>query len=193
MHLHSTTIPQPRSSHSQTNPNHYSTILRVESKNDSDITIHIRDSPNPTQPCINKKRRGKSAPPLCGSPTARGICGRFFLCKAEARPRRGVFRLLAIAAPPDGSRGSRSAPGSRRLSHIRQSSVFSLPCLDVYHWLRTRATLTPATFRLPHPRPSARRGDCLAAKDACRRNTPSAPARQIRRDFVRAIISFRRA
>ena len=30
MHLHSTTIPQPRSSHSQTNPNHYSTILRVE-------------------------------------------------------------------------------------------------------------------------------------------------------------------
>ncbi len=64
MHLHSTTIPQPRSSHSQTNPNHYSTILRVESKNDSDTTIHIRDSPNPTQPCINKKRRGKSAAPV---------------------------------------------------------------------------------------------------------------------------------
>ena len=45
MHLHSTTIPQPRSSHRQTNPNHYSTILRVESKNDSDSTIpHPRSS-----------------------------------------------------------------------------------------------------------------------------------------------------
>ena len=40
---HLPTIQQPRS-------NHDSTILRVESKNDSDITIHIRDSPNPTQP-----------------------------------------------------------------------------------------------------------------------------------------------
>ena len=39
MYLHSTTIPQPRSSHSQTNPNHDSTILRVESKNDFDSTI----------------------------------------------------------------------------------------------------------------------------------------------------------
>ena len=45
MHLHSTTIPQPRSSHSQTNPNHDSTILRVESKNDFDTTIpHSRFS-----------------------------------------------------------------------------------------------------------------------------------------------------
>ena len=63
-----------------------------------------------------------------------------------------------FAAPPDGSRGSRSAPGSRRLSHISQITVFSLPCLGVYHWLRTQVTLTPATFRLPHPRPSARLG-----------------------------------
>ena len=67
-------------------------------------------------------------------------------------------RPVRRAAPPDGSRGSRSATGSRRLSHIRQSSVFSLPCLGVYHGLRTQVTLTPATFRLPHPRPSARLG-----------------------------------
>ena len=86
---------------------------------------------------------------------------------------------LLAAAPPDGSpslslrvgsctarttdkrrlpRGSRPAPGSRRLSHIRQIAEFSLPCLGVYLWLRTQDYLTPATFRLPHPRPSARRG-----------------------------------
>ena len=90
-----------------------------------------------------------------------------------------------FAAPPDGSpslslrvgsctaratdkrrlpRGSRSAPGSRRLSHIRQITVFSLPCLGVYHWLRTQVTLTPATFRLPHPRPSARLGSEAEAR-----------------------------
>ena len=69
--------------------------------------------------------------------------------------------FMAIVAPPDGSRGSRSAPGSRRLSHIRQGAEFSLPCLGVYHWLRTQVTLTPATFRLPHPRPSARRSSTL--------------------------------
>ena len=84
---------------------------------------------------------------------------------------------LLAAAPPDGSpslslrvgsctarttdkrrlpRGSRPAPGSRRLSHIRQITLFSLPCLGVYLWLRTQDYLTPATFRLPHPRPSAR-------------------------------------
>ena len=39
MYLHSTTIPQPRSSHSQTNPNHDTTILRIESKNDFNTTI----------------------------------------------------------------------------------------------------------------------------------------------------------
>ena len=72
---------------------------------------------------------------------------------------RSDFRSTAnFAAPPDGSRGSRSAPGSRRLSHIRQVAEFSLPCLGVYHWLRAQVTLTPATFRLPHPRPSARLG-----------------------------------
>jgi len=47
----------------QPSNNHAPTILRVESMNDFDTTIHIRDSPNPTQPCINKKRRGKSAAP----------------------------------------------------------------------------------------------------------------------------------
>ena len=126
----------------------------------------------------------------------RHICrGRFFICKAEARPRRGMVRLLAIAAPPDGSpslslrvgsctaratdkrrlpRGSRSAPGSRRLSLIRQIAEFSLPCLGVYPWLRTQVTLTPATFRLPHPRPSARLGDSLAAE---KRMPPKHPLR----------------
>ena len=72
--------------------------------------------------------------------------------------RSDLRSTAKVAAPPDGSRGSRSASGSRRLSHIRQSSVFSLPCLGVYHGLRTQVTLTPATFRLPHPRPSARLG-----------------------------------
>ena len=72
--------------------------------------------------------------------------------------RSDLRSTAKVAAPPDGSRGSRSASGSRRLSHIRQSSVFSLPCLGVYHWLRTQVTLTPATFSLPHPRPSARLG-----------------------------------
>ena len=73
---------------------------------------------------------------------------------------------FAFANPPDGSRGSRSAPGSRRLSHIRQITVFSLPCLGVYHWSRTQVTLTPATFRLPHPRPSARLGSEAEARMA---------------------------
>ena len=58
------TISQPRYGRNQPPLNHDSTILRVESKNESDSTIHIRDSPNPTQPCINKKRRGKSATAL---------------------------------------------------------------------------------------------------------------------------------
>ena len=44
------TISQPRYGRNQPPLNPDSTILRVESKNDSDITIHIRDSPNPTQP-----------------------------------------------------------------------------------------------------------------------------------------------
>ncbi|MBR5548380.1 MAG: hypothetical protein IKU71_01490 [Kiritimatiellae bacterium] len=86
---------------------------------------------------------------------------------------------LEIAAPPDGSRGSRSAPGSRRLSHIRQIAEFSLPCLGVYHWLRTRVTLTPATFRLPHPRPSFGAATALRQENACRRNTPAASARSV--------------
>ena len=63
--------------------------------------------------------------------------------------RSDLRSTAKVAAPPDGSRGSRSASGSRRLSHIRQSSVFSLPCLGVYHWLRTQVTLTPATFGEP--------------------------------------------
>ena len=117
----------------------------------------------------------------------RHICrGRFFIRKAP---------FLRIAAPPDGSpslslrvgsctaratdkrrlpRGSRSAPGSRRLSLIRQIAEFSLPCLGVYPWLRTQVTLTPATFRLPHPRPSARLGDSLAAE---KRMPPKHPLR----------------
>jgi len=42
--------------------------------------------------------------------------------------------------------------------------------------LRTQESLTPATFRLPHPRPSARLGDSLAAesKISCCRNTHAA-------------------
>ena len=39
MYLHSRTIPHPRSCHSQTNPNHDTTILRIESKNDFNTTI----------------------------------------------------------------------------------------------------------------------------------------------------------
>ena len=55
--LHSTTIPQPRSSHSQTNPNHYSTILRAESKNDSDSTIpHPRFSRSTSTTTTTKRR-----------------------------------------------------------------------------------------------------------------------------------------
>ena len=42
------------------------------------------------------------------------------------------------------ARLTRRALSSRRLSHIRQRAEFSLPCLGVYHWLRTQAPLTPA-------------------------------------------------
>ena len=113
------------------------------------------------------------------------VLPRFFLLvrlsPSSAFPNSSAQRrdTLLAAASPDGSpslslrvgsctarttdkrrlpRGSRPAPGSRRLSHIRQITLLSLPCLGVYHWLRTQDSLTPATFRLPHPRPSARRG-----------------------------------
>jgi len=42
------------------------------------------------------------------------------------------------------ARLTRRALSSRRLPHIRQRAEFSLPCLGVYHWLRTQAPLTPA-------------------------------------------------
>ena len=94
------------------------------------------------------------------------------LFPSSAFPNSSAQRrdTLLAAAPPDGSpslslrvgsctarttdkrrlpRGSRPAPGSRRLSHIRQITLLSLPCLGVYYWLRTQDSLTPATFRLP--------------------------------------------
>ena len=42
------------------------------------------------------------------------------------------------------ARLTRRALSSRRLPHIRQRAEFSLPCLGIYHWLRTQAPLTPA-------------------------------------------------
>jgi hypothetical protein len=42
------------------------------------------------------------------------------------------------------ARTTRRVLPSQRLSHIRQKSEFSLPCLGVYHWLGTQAPLTPA-------------------------------------------------
>ena len=55
LHNHFQDIQQPRS-------NHNTTILRVESKNDSDSTIHIRDSPATTatkqQFNLNHKKEG---------------------------------------------------------------------------------------------------------------------------------------
>ena len=69
MHLHSTTIPQPRA-HNPTNPN--STILRVESKNDFDTTIpHSRfpnlDHQTATQPCKDLlcRKPDSRTDPLC--------------------------------------------------------------------------------------------------------------------------------
>ena len=117
------------------------------------------------------RKRGKCAALLSSRPPF----------PSSAFPNSSAQRrdTLLAAAPPDGSpslslrvgsctarttdkrrlpRGSRPAPGSRRLSHIRQITLLSLPCLGVYYWLRTQDSLTPATFRLPHPRPSARRG-----------------------------------
>ena len=80
LHNHFQDIQQPRS-------NHYSTILRVESKNDSDSTIHIRDSPTPTQPLAKGfVRRWPKAPP-------RGTLGEY------AVSIRSDFRSTASLPP----------------------------------------------------------------------------------------------
>ena len=94
------------------------------------------------QPCERHTALTSATPPD-GSPS---LSLRVGSCTARATDKRRL------------PRGSRSAPGSRRLSHIIQIAEFSLPCLGVYLWLRTQVTITPATFRLPHPRPSARLG-----------------------------------
>ena len=78
------------------------------------------------------------------------------------------------------ARLTRRALSSRRLPHIRQRAEFSLPCLGVYHWLRTQAPLTPArqdrssyaTFASAHLRHGA-----LASLG----NIDSTPARCIHR------------
>ena len=122
----------------------------------------------PARSCAGRREYYSNFPAPCAEISSknrkRGKCAALFssrpLFPSSAFPNSSAQRrdTLLAAAPPDGSRGSRPAPGSRRLSHIRQIAEFSLPCLGVYHWLRTQDSLTPATFRLPHPRPSARRG-----------------------------------
>ena len=58
---------------------------------------------------------------------------------SSVRPRSKIAPVSCAKA-----RLTRRALSSRRLPHIRQRAEFSLPCLGVYHWLRTQAPLTPA-------------------------------------------------
>ena len=85
------------------------------------------------------------------------------------------LRHLPLRALGAAARSNRRVLASLRLSHIQQIASLSLPCLGIYHWLRTQISLTPATFRLPHPRPSARLGDSLAAEN--KRMPPKHPLR----------------
>ena len=51
-----------------------------------------------------------------------------------------ALRALGAAA-----RSNRRVLASLRLPHFRQKAALSLPCLGIYHWLRTRASPTPAS------------------------------------------------
>ncbi len=92
------------------------------------------------------------------------------------------------------ARLTRRALSSRRLPHIRQRAEFSLPCLGVYHWLRTQAPLTPArqdrssyaTFASAHLRHGAlaslgnidrppRAASTVRSAILCRRDTAFSP------------------
>jgi len=82
---------QPTTTQPRATPNH---LLRVESKNDSDSTIHIRDPPTPTQPCINKKRRGKSATALLLAYGSGDM--RLFQRTAQKQSFRSPTQILAV-------------------------------------------------------------------------------------------------
>ena len=95
------------------------------------------------------------------------------------------------------SRITRRVLPSRRLSHIRQKSEFSLPCLGVYHWLRTQAPLTPArqgrssyaTFAYAR----LRHGALARARWRITRTRPLAPAYTARPSASGNLIASRQA
>jgi len=67
-------------------------------------------------------------------------CG--LLCAGLPSSVRSRSKIAPVSCAK--ARLTRRALSSRRLPHIRQRAEFRLPCLGVYHWLRTQAPLTPA-------------------------------------------------
>ena len=78
--------------------------------------------------------RSKRQNPLCPFP----LTIAYFIGKVHHESQK--FRALGAAA-----RSNRRVLASLRLSHIQQIASLSLPCLGIYHWLRTRAPPTPAS------------------------------------------------
>ena len=116
----------------------------------------------------------------------RHICrGLFFICKAEARPRRGCFGLRwEIAAPPDGEAFARPARPTRSLRaphrHDFDARAFTRALYAGGQNHAGPANVLSGASRLSglsaSLRPSFVAATALRQKNACRRNTPSASA-----------------
>ena len=102
-----------------------------------------------------------------------------------------------IAAPSDGEACARPARPTRSLRaphrHDFDARAFTRALYAGSQNHAGPASLLSCASRLSglcvSPKSSARLDDSLATENTLRRNTPSAPARQIRRDFVRTVIS----
>ena len=99
-----------------------------------------RGSPEPSTAATRQPiRYGRSA---------RAGCLPVIRCLADANP--GEKSWCDIDYPRAtgarrGARPNRRVLASLRLPHFRQHAALSLPCLGIYHWLRTRASPTPAS------------------------------------------------
>ena len=96
----------------------------------------------------------------CGNPPAGTLRG-----VSRRSPERGLLRPLrgsacGLGQPDRFATGACRVLASLWLSHIQQQAALSLPCLGIYHWLRTirllrlRAKTTPLVRPSP-PHPSA--------------------------------------